>query len=45
MKSHIVKPEKFDHLYLVYYFTVPSNQTKTYPGGRASNSPIVLLVC
>ena len=23
MNSNIVKPEKFDHLHLVYYFTVP----------------------
>ena len=27
MNSNIVKPEKFDHLHLVYHFTVPLNRT------------------
>ena len=25
-KSNMVKPEKFDHLHLVYHFTVPLNR-------------------
>ena len=26
MNSNMIKPEKFDHLYLVYHFTVPSRK-------------------
>ena len=28
MNSNIVKPEKFDHLHLVYHFTVPGLRHK-----------------
>ena len=29
MNSNMVKPEKFGHLHLVYYFTVPLSRLET----------------
>ena len=34
MNSNMVKPEKFDHLHLVYHFTVPL---------RLAINPVILL--
>ena len=30
INSNIVKPEKFDHLHLIYHFTVPLNVLKNF---------------
>ena len=40
MNSNIVKPEKFEHLHLVYHFTVPLNSNHKFPQ-KSNESSII----
>ena len=40
MNSNMVQPEQFDHLHLVYHFTVPLNSGFTFAILQASGKPL-----